>query len=211
MPEAERSEPQNKAWTFEQAANALPDQVSKDQHSVRVRGPSGFGKSRFAYETFNRRAVLADEADHAAVIYADYSIVGDEIPKLALEIAESGSGAILVVDECPDQIHYKLAGIAQRAGSCLRVVTIDVETRIEQSENTLTIRLEPAAKEMISAIAKAVDPKIPDSGHTTYPGAFPWLPADGRPRSQAESQRKADHPVRAAIYRQSALGIAAAQ
>ena len=68
---------------------------------MRLSGPSGFGKSRFAYEIFNRRGALADEVDNASVIYADYSIVGDEVQKLALEIAESGSSAILVVERVP--------------------------------------------------------------------------------------------------------------
>ena len=75
---------------------------------------------------------------------ADYSIVGDEIQKLALEIAEGGSSAILVVDECPDEVHRKLSDIAQHADFCLRVLTIDVETRIVHAEKTLTVRLEHA-------------------------------------------------------------------
>ncbi|MGH9908348.1 MAG: hypothetical protein ACRD8U_22520, partial [Pyrinomonadaceae bacterium] len=162
--ENNRAEPKSKTWTFEQAAQALLDRVSKDQQSVRIAGPSGFGKSRFVYEVFNRHTTLADQVDNAIVIYADFSIVGDEAAKLALEIAENGSSSILVVDECPDQVHHKLAGIAQRADSCLRIVTIDVETKILHAENTLTIRLEPAPDDMISAIAKGVDPKINESG-----------------------------------------------
>jgi hypothetical protein len=155
--------PQSDAWTFEQAADAVLKQIATEQQGVRIAGPSGFGKSRFLYEVFNRSTTVGEQADNAAVIYADYSIVGDEVAKLALEIAESGSSAILVVDECPDQLHHKLALIAQREGSCLRIATIDVETRIEQTLNTLSIRLEPASKEMISAIAKGVDPSIPEN------------------------------------------------
>lgn len=163
IPEHERADPRNKAWTFEQVAVAILEQLSKEQKSVRIAGPSGFGKSRFVYEVFNRRAVLADQADNTAVIYADHSIVGDELAKLALEIAESGSSSILVVDECSDQLHHKLASIAQRADSFLRVLTIDVETRVYQNENVLTIRVEPASNELISGIAKAIDPTIADT------------------------------------------------
>jgi hypothetical protein len=158
-----RIDPKNKAWTFEQAADAVLDQIAQEQQSVRIAGPSGFGKSRFLYEVFNRNASIGEQADRAAVIYADYSIVGDEVAKLALEIAESGSSSIMVIDECPDQVHYKLASIAQREGSFLRIATIDVETRIEQDSGTLTIRVEPASKEMISSIARGVDPNIPEN------------------------------------------------
>lgn len=157
------TESQNKPWAFDQAAAAILKQLSKEKQSVRIAGPSGFGKSRFVYELFSRHAVLADQVDNVGIIYADHSIVGDEVAKLAFEIAESGSPSILVVDECPDQLHYKLAMIAQRADSFLRVLTIDVETRVEQSENTLAIRVEPASNELISGIAKAIDPKISDA------------------------------------------------
>jgi hypothetical protein len=148
---------------FDQAAAAILAQLSKEQLSVRIAGPSGFGKSRLVYETFNQEAALADAVDNAGLIYADYSIVGDEVTKLALEIADSGFPATLVVDECPDQIHYRLASTSQRTGSMLRVLTIDVDTKVEQDENTLTIRVDPASDELISAIAKAIDPKIVDA------------------------------------------------
>jgi hypothetical protein len=101
VPERDRAKPQNNAWTFEQAADAVLKQIAEEQQNVRIAGPSGFGKSRFLYEVFNRRTTIGEQADNAAVIYADYSIVGDEVAKLALEIAESGSSSILIVDECP--------------------------------------------------------------------------------------------------------------
>ena len=149
-------------WTFEEAAVGILERLDEDQQSVRLAGPSGFGKTRFAYEIFNRGDTLAGQVDTASVIYADYAIVGDEVQKLALEIAETGSSAILVVDECPDEVHRKLSEAAQRADSCLRVLTIDVETRIVQAEKTLTVRLEHAPNEVISGIAKGINPKIDD-------------------------------------------------
>jgi hypothetical protein len=82
-------------WTFEQASEAMLKHLSEDRQILRIVGPSGFGKSRVVYEIFNRRRNIADEVDAGAVIYADYSIVGDEILKLALEISDAGSPTIL--------------------------------------------------------------------------------------------------------------------
>lgn len=151
------------AWSFNQAADIALDYLSKDQAVLRIAGPSGFGKSRFSFELFNRRKALSDEFDRTAVIYADLQISGDEIGKLALEIADAGSPAILVVDECPDDLHVKLAGIARRAESRLRLLTIDVETKVQDSENSMVIRLEPASDETIGLMVKAVAPKLSDS------------------------------------------------
>lgn len=147
-------------WTFQEAATAALDWLAKDQAVLRIAGPSGFGKSRFAFEMFNRQTNLCGDVDRTVVIYADLVIVGDEVAKLALEIADAGSSVILVVDDCPDEFHSKLADITRRAGSHLRLVTIDVETKVQ---DTLVIRLEPASDKTIGSIASAVSPTLTDS------------------------------------------------
>lgn len=163
IPEAERKGRNRNAWFFEQAAEAALRFLAEDKAVLRIVGPSGFGKTRFVFELFNRRITTSDEIERAALIYADFTIVGDESVKLALEIADAGSPAILVVDECPDEMHTKLASIARRAGSRLRLITIDVETKIVEAANTLVLRLEPAADETIGAIARSVAPDLNDS------------------------------------------------
>ena len=167
IPDGKRRVRQRNGWTFAQAAEAALEHLSDDQRIVRIVGPSGFGKSRFAYELFNRQHAVADQIDAASVIYADLPIVGDEAPKLALEIADAGWPTIFVVDDCPDEIHSTLAGITQRAGSKLRLVTLDVETRIQQSQDTLVISLEPAPDELIRSIARSVAPTLND-GDTRF-------------------------------------------
>ena len=163
VPVGERKDKRRNAWTFDQAAEAALRHLSEDKVAARIAGPSGFGKTRFAYELFNRRASGLDEIETAAVIFVDFSIGSDEILKLALEIAEAGSPTILVVDECPDDMHIKLAGLAKRVGSRLRIVTMDVETKVVQAKESLVIRLEPAATKQIGAIARAVDSNLSDS------------------------------------------------
>jgi hypothetical protein len=89
--------------------------------------------------------------------------LGDEVAKLALEIADAAWPTILVVDDCPDNMHSTLAGIALRAGSRLRLVTADVETRMQQAKDTLIISLEPAPDELICSIAKGIAPTLSDA------------------------------------------------
>ena len=147
-------------WTFEQASEAALRHLTQDHATLRIAGPSGFGKTRFAYEIFNQQGTITKGLERTAIIYADHEIVGDEVSKLALEIADAGSPAILVVDDCPDELHTKLAKIVSRTGSHLHLVTIDVETKIRGS---LVLHLEPASDEMIGSIARAVAPKLSDS------------------------------------------------
>ncbi|PKN63133.1 MAG: hypothetical protein CVU57_20940 [Deltaproteobacteria bacterium HGW-Deltaproteobacteria-15] len=163
IPEAERKDRNRNAWTFEQASEAALEFLAKDKGTLRIAGPSGFGKSRFAFELFNGRRNLSDEIEKTSVIYADVAIVGDEALKLALEIADSGFPAILVVDECSDENNTKLAEIARRVGSRLRLVTIDIETKVLEAAHTLVLHLEPAGDEMIGAIAQSVTPTLGES------------------------------------------------
>ncbi len=177
VPVLERKDPSKDAWTFRQAADCVQEHLTRQNAVVRIYGPSGFGKSRFVYEAFRREPSLAEETDRVSLIYADYTIVGEELLKLGLQIAEGNAYAILVVDECPDALHNKLAEIAGRVDSQLRLVTIDVETKAERAQNTLAIRLGRAANEMIGAIAMGIAPTITDSDKGFIEGI-----ADGFPQ-----------------------------
>ncbi|MBR1270321.1 hypothetical protein JQ629_22865 [Bradyrhizobium sp. AUGA SZCCT0222] len=150
----------NREWTFDEVSKEVSERLANSGQLVRIFGPSGFGKSRFAYEILKQDDTLRGRLNRASTIYADASIVGDEVGKLALEIADSGASAVLVIDECPDDMHLKLANIAQRNGSKLRIVSMDVETKVLQSKNTLPIRLAPASDKLIEEIAKGVSPKL---------------------------------------------------
>lgn len=53
---------------------------------ARIVGPSGFGKSRFAYEIFNQLDSQSGQIENAAMVYAKYA-GDDQIRMLALEIS----------------------------------------------------------------------------------------------------------------------------
>ncbi|WP_125483258.1 hypothetical protein [Caballeronia choica] len=161
--EEDRRDTNRNTWTFDQAASHSLKFLAEEKVALRISGASGFGKTRFAFELFNSRVQIGDAIDSAALVYADLGIVGEEAAKLAVEMADSGSPTIMVVDDCPDDMHRKLMSIARRSGSRLRLVSMDVETRIAPADNTLVIRLEPASDQTISAIARRVGPDLSDS------------------------------------------------
>ncbi|WP_139832169.1 hypothetical protein [Mesorhizobium australicum] len=161
--EAERKDVRINAWNFNQSVQACLDGLEDKERIIRVIGPSGFGKSRFVYQMLADGAAVDAQVTARSVIYADYSVVEEEVLKLALEIADSGSNGILVVDECPDDVHRKLADFAGRAGSQLRLITINVETKFTQAKGTRTLRLERADDANIEAIAKSAAPALRDA------------------------------------------------
>ncbi|MER9697013.1 hypothetical protein [Mesorhizobium sp. M0146] len=160
IPDAQRKNIAINAWTFDQAERACRAGMDGNDRIVRVVGPSGFGKSRFVYELLKDGLTVADQSAMRSVIFADFLVVGDELLKLALEIADSGSTVTLVADECPDDVHRKLAEFAGREGSQLRLITVNVETKFTHVRGTLTIRLERADDATIEAIAKSAAPAL---------------------------------------------------
>ncbi|MEQ9331792.1 hypothetical protein [Thalassobaculum sp.] len=163
VPEEERRVKERGSWTYEQASAKARDFLGDPKKIVRIYGPSGFGKSRFAYEILNNAGSVSDEIDTASVVHCDGSISGDEVVKLALECADADLAAILVVDECNDDLHQKLANIVRRTGSRLSLVTIDIETKVLQASDSLSIRVEKADDKLIGEIAKGVSPKLTDT------------------------------------------------
>jgi len=163
VPEEERRVKERGSWTYEQASAKVSDFLGNSKAIVRIYGPSGFGKSRFAYEALNNSGSVSDEIDTASVVYCDGNISGDEVVKLALECADADLAAILVVDDCNDELHQKLANIVRRKGSRLCLVTMDIETKVLQASDTLSLRVEKADDKLIGKIAKGVSPKLTDT------------------------------------------------
>ncbi|MCZ4368123.1 hypothetical protein [Sulfitobacter dubius] len=125
-------------------------------NALRVFAPSGFGKTRFVYELINKGAEPDDALDANQVVYCNYEDVGDRLLNLAREIADSGSRAILIVDDCPNPIHTRLSEIAHRQGSKCNVITIGVESNAQSMRKNLVVKLNPASDEHIIDIASAV-------------------------------------------------------
>ncbi len=125
-------------------------------NALRIFAPSGFGKTRFVYELFNTGIELDDALDANQVVYCNYEDVGDRLLNLAREIADSGSRAILIIDDCPTPIHTRLSEIAHRQGSKCNVITIGVESKAQSMRKNLVVKLNPASDEHIIDIASAV-------------------------------------------------------
>ena len=143
--------------TLEAARKAVAEFLSSPQRGVRITGPSGYGKTRFAHELFAASATDPDGLDASTVVFAAHGDVADRLIVIALDLAESGSPAILVVDDCSDAIHSDLLNKAKRDGSNLRIITTSVETRTSQVKNNLVVELGPASDELIKLIAAKVD------------------------------------------------------
>jgi hypothetical protein len=154
----------NQELTFGETEDLVLNHLQEAGSVVRISGASGLGKTRFAYELFKGISFRKkfNKIRSISLLYVDYSLQGDDIIKFISRLTKSTSSGLTIVDECPDDIHLKLKTLVQRADSYLRLITIDVETKLSRSLKTLFVKLLPAKEELISSIAKTIRPELSD-------------------------------------------------
>ncbi len=141
---------------------AFREQLTQPGTALRVVGLSGVGKSRLCLE-----ALGGADDDPAAkrplrdlLMYAVQSEVPDgALPAIVDQLADSGTRAVVVVDDCDPQSHDVLVGLVRRAGSRVSLVTIDDE--IPSHLGTDTIPVPEAAASVVEAIVEHVAGTFP--------------------------------------------------
>ena len=130
----------------------LRERVAKSRNALRVLGLSGVGKSRLTLEA------LASTKE--IVIYAIQFEVGSEaINRVVQNLADIGSRAVVVVDNCDPETHQVLAGMVLRRSSRLSLVTIDDEISSGTLDET-TYKLDGAPSSVIEGIIDRVSPGL---------------------------------------------------
>ena len=142
--------------------SAIREGVTQPGKLLRVVGLSGVGKSRLCLEA------LGEAGDDAAakrplrdlVMYAVQSKVPDPaLPAIVDQLADSGTRAVVVVDDCDPESHDDLVRLVRRAGSRVSLLTIDDEIPSEFS--TGTVRIPEAAASVVETIVEHVAGMLP--------------------------------------------------
>jgi hypothetical protein len=150
--------------TFQQTKERIADYLTNPQTLVRLRGPSGVGKTRFLYEMFSDTTTLAKLSLSTSAFYCDYRDVGDQIFQIAQSLSETGSSAVMIIDECPHDAAERLCKVVMTINSKLRVLSIGNDDQVIKSHNCLNISVTPADDALIDGIIRQRAPKTDDSG-----------------------------------------------
>lgn len=130
-------------------------------NAVRVIGPSGFGKTRFVHQLIAGQAALPqDVLSGSQVIYCLYEDVKDRLLNIAREVADTGSRALMIIDDCPNSVHARLSETVHRDGSRCHLITLGVETKAYGMRRNLTVELNAASNELIDHIAEATNKQV---------------------------------------------------
>jgi hypothetical protein len=153
-----QEEPDNsgeEVLTAEQASGQIIEQLSEPGKVVRLFGPSGYGKSRFVLELLKDASTVLKESVSSSAIYCDYRTVGAQLLQMAVDFANRGISALIIVDECPRGIALQLLDIATSEGSKLRLLTIGIDDQPTIANGCLNISIGPANDELIEKIIRS--------------------------------------------------------
>jgi hypothetical protein len=119
--------------------------------SLRLTGLSGVGKTRFVQALFE--TIGENPLNSALAIYTDMSDGPSPDPKtLAEQLIAQGARAILIVDNCPPDLHRRLTTTCKATCSNISLLTIEYDVRDDLPEDTDVFILEPSSDEVIEKL-----------------------------------------------------------
>lgn len=127
---------------------------------VRLVGLSGTGKTRFAQALFDDR-LGTDALPPSLAIYTNLS--DDPSPQpiaLATDLISQHKRAVLVIDNCPPDLHRSLSSACRASESHLSILSIEYDVREDQPEGTDVFELQPSSDELIEQLLQRRFPAL---------------------------------------------------
>lgn len=122
--------------------------IRTTRKAVRITGLSGVGKTRIVQALFDE-SVGADALDRTLAVYAD---TGDDPSPSAAAMLErliaDQRNAIMVLDNCPSELHASLAARVTSVGGRIKLITVEYDIREDKPQTTEVIHIEAIGPEV---------------------------------------------------------------
>lgn len=143
-----------------EAIDEVRDSLAKPGAIVRLVGLSGVGKTRLVQALFDSRIGQRSLRPSLAV-YTNLSDNPDPQPiGLATDLIAKRIHAVLIVDNCPPDLHRRLSELCGGDGSTISVLTVEYDVREDQPEATQVITLDTSSPELIEKLVRRRYPHI---------------------------------------------------
>jgi hypothetical protein len=140
--------------------NRIRDVLRTPGHVVRLVGLSGVGKTRLVEALFDP-TIGANSLAPSLAIYTDVAEGPNPQPAgLASDLIAGRMSAILVIDNCPPDIHRRLSDIARSAGTTVSVITVEYDIREDQPEGTDVFALDTSSLSLIETLVSKRSPGL---------------------------------------------------
>jgi hypothetical protein len=135
--------------------------LRRPKEFIRIIGRSGLGKTRVVFEAFRRPERTSDDPLQAilsgSLAYVDY-LNEEHVVGLVAQLRHRATG-VVVVDNCPEEVHERLLEQIKHEKSQLSLVTIDYHVD-ESPDKPGVFRFEPSPTETIRAMIREMHPTL---------------------------------------------------
>jgi hypothetical protein len=148
------TKPRDKGMSDRDGLQKLRSALSTPGASVRLAGLSGVGKTRLVQAMFDER-VGEQALNRSQAFYTNMSDSPDPDPRtFAEQLIADKTRAILIVDNCPPDLHRRLTQICSGSHSTVSLLTVEYDVRDHLPEETSVFRLDPASEEIIEKLIR---------------------------------------------------------
>lgn len=143
-----------------QGIDELRDELAQPGKIVRLVGLSGVGKTRLVQALFDDR-IGSHPLPPSLAVYSNLSDNPDPQPTgLATDLIASRTRAILIVDNCPPDLHRRLSELCIGQTSTVSVLTVEYDVRDDQPEGTQVARLDTSSPQLIERLIRRRYPHL---------------------------------------------------
>jgi len=156
----DQTKSKDKGLSVEDGILKLRSNLAIPRASLRLTGLSGVGKTRLVQALFDQR-VSKDALSPSLAVYTDMSDSPLPDPStLANQLIADRARAILIIDNCPPDLHQKLTQICSSPNSTVSLLTVEYDVRDDLPEATSVFRLEPTSEKIITILIEKRFPHI---------------------------------------------------
>ncbi|MBK5143864.1 hypothetical protein I2494_09055 [Budviciaceae bacterium BWR-B9] len=124
------------------AIDSMRDLIRSTNKAVRITGLSGVGKTRIVQALFDE-TVGIDALDRTVAVYVDTSAEPKpSATEMLNRLIAKGQRAIMILDNCPSELHSSLASKVSAVGGEVSLITIEYDIRDDKPQTTEVIHIE---------------------------------------------------------------------
>jgi len=140
------------AQSLAHAIDEIREELRQPRKIVRLVGLSGVGKTRLAQALFDAR-IGTRPLPTALAVYTNLSDNPDPQPTgLASDLIANRMRAVVIVDNCPPDLHRRLSELCRGQTSTISLLTIEYDVRDDQPEETQVVTLDTSSPELIQKL-----------------------------------------------------------
>jgi hypothetical protein len=143
-----------------EAIDELRDALAQPGKMVRLVGLSGVGKTRLVQALFDAR-LGSRPLPPSLAVYTNLSENPDPQPAgLASDLIATRTRSLLIVDNCPPDLHRRLSDLCAAPESTVSVLTVEYDVRDDQPEGTQVVTLYASSGELIEKLVRRRFPHV---------------------------------------------------